>query len=116
MELDLRAVVWLLWKPHLRQKPRKESGRHGGARPGTPLVGRSSEVALFDLRCALGESKSSLLTGSDGRMVDEHARLLLHSALRELPHTAGRGAYHQIGRRMFGRIYGVDLEAADSNR
>ena len=110
MELDLRAVVWLLaWKPHLERKTAEKAADMAGPGPGTPAY-RAWIRRLPCSICGALWRVEAAHTGSDGGMSMKSSDYSCIPLCRSC-HTAGRGAYHQIGRRTFERTYGIDLQA-----
>lgn len=108
MELDLRAVVWLLWKPYLERKPQRKRQIWRG--PPRDAAYRAWIRRLPCSICAALWRVEAAHTGSDGGMSMKSSDYSCIPLCRSC-HTAGKGAYHQIGRRTFERIYGIDLQA-----
>ena len=105
MELDLQALVWLLWKANAEQKARRKMMRRGPARD--PRY----RAWIRTLPCAVCGSKwrvEGAHTGADGGM-SQKASDYSCVPLCRCCHTAGRDAYHRIGKREFANRYGIDL-------
>lgn len=109
MELDLRAVVWLLWKPFLNRKPRRVQRkiRRGPARdPAYRAWIRTLPCTI----CGAGWRVEAAHTGSDGGMAMKPSDYSCIPLCRNC-HTAAKGAYHRIGKFAFERAYSIDLQA-----
>ena len=110
MELDLRAVVWLLWKPILERKPQRQQERK--IRRGPPRD-PSYRAWIRTLPCTICGSVwkvEAAHTGCDGGMSMKASDYSCVPLCKNC-HTAAKGAYHRIGKFAFKRNYGIDLQA-----
>ena len=109
MELDLPAVVWLLWKPHLEKKPQPQNKRKVRRGPPRDPAYRAWVRTLPCTICGAVWRIEAAHTGYDGGMSMKPSDYSCIPLCKNC-HTAGRGAYHHIGKRAFERTYGIDLE------
>ena len=110
MELDLRAVVWLLWKPHLEKTPQRQNKRKIRRGPPRDPAYRAWVRTLPCTICGAVWRVEAAHTGCDGGMSMKPSDYSCIPLCRNC-HTAGRGAYHHIGKLAFERSYGIDLQA-----
>jgi hypothetical protein len=110
MELDLRAVVWLLWKPHLERKVQPQ--KVGKIRRGPPRdpTYRAWIRTLPCTICGSGWRVEAAHTGYDGGMSMKPSDYSCIPLCRNC-HTAAKGAYHRIGRPSFEQKFSIDLRA-----
>ena len=106
MELDLRAVVWLLWKPYLERKPRQKQTkiRRG---PSRDPAYRAWIRTLPCTICGAVWRVEAAHTGCDGGMSMKPSDYSCIPLCRNC-HTVGRGAYHHIGKLAFEQKWGID--------
>src|ERR1700689_4938475 len=114
MELNLQAVVWVLWKPILertlqRQKLSQNKRKIRRGPPRDPAY-RAWIRTLPCTICGAAWRVEAAHTGYDGGMAMKPSDYSCIPLCKNC-HTAGRGAYHRIGRPTFERIFGVDLQA-----
>ena len=100
----MSALVWLVWGRRLERKARRMKRR------GPP---RDSQYRAWirTLPCAVCGSRWSIEaahTGSDGGMSQKASDHSCMPLCKDC-HTAGRFAYHRIGREEFERRFGVNL-------
>lgn len=114
MELDLRAVVWLLWKPILERKHQRQKVRHQERkiRRGPPRD-PAYRAWIRTLPCTICGSLwkvEAAHTGCDGGMSMKPSDYSCIPLCRNC-HTAAKGAYHRVGKFAFERNYDIDLQA-----
>ena len=105
MELELQALVWLLWKASAEQKAQRKMMRRG------PDRDPRYRAWIRSLPCAVCGSKwrvEAAHTGTDGGMAQKASDYSCVPLCRYC-HTGATGAYHRIGKREFERSYGINL-------
>jgi hypothetical protein len=110
MELDLRAVVWLLWKPILDRRPQRQTVRK--IRRGPPRD-PAYLAWIRTLACTICGSVwrvEAAHTGGDGGISMKGSDYSC-VPLCKYCHTAGGQAYHRIGKREFERKHGINFQA-----
>ena len=110
MELDLRAVVWLLWKPHLERKAQPHKVRKLRRGPPRDPLYRAWIRTLPCTICGSVWRVEAAHTGSDGGMSMKPSDYSCIPLCKNC-HTAGKGAYHRIGRPSFEQKFSIDLRA-----
>jgi hypothetical protein len=107
MPLDVRTLFWLIWGRNPERKKPRRCERHG------PTRDRRYLDWIRTLPCAACGSRyriEAAHTGSDGGMSQKPSD---HSCVPLCGdcHTAGRSAYHRIGKQEFERRNCLNLAA-----
>lgn len=110
MELDLRAVVWLLWKPILEGKPQPRKVRKLRRGPPRDPPYRAWIRTLTCTICGSVWRVEAAHTGYDGGMAMKPSDYSCIPLCKDC-HTAGKGSYHRIGRPSFERKYDIDIRS-----
>ena len=110
MELDLRAVVWLLWKPILERRPQPPKVRKVRSGPPRDPSYRAWIRTFPCTICGAVWKVEAAHTGTDGGMSMKPSDYSCIPLCRNC-HTAAKGAYHRIGKFAFERNYGINLQA-----
>jgi hypothetical protein len=114
MELDLRAVVWLLWKPYLERKPQRQNERQKEiqkqrkVRNGPPRdpAYRAWIRTLPCTICGATWRVEAAHTGFDGGMSQKASDYSCVPLCKNC-HTSGTNAYHRLGKLKFERHHGI---------
>ena len=104
MELNLRTLVWLVLGRNLEPKPRRVPRRG-------PSRDSGYRTWIRTLPCAACGSRwqiEAAHTGCDGGMSQKASDYSCVPLCRNC-HTAGREAYHRIGKLAFERKWGIDF-------
>src|ERR1700689_3438989 len=114
MELNLQAVVWVLWKPILertlqRQKLSQNKRKIRRGPPRDPAY-RAWIRTLPCTICGAGWRVEAAPTGSDGGISMKPSDYSCIPLCRNC-HTAAKGAYHRIGKLAFERTSSINLQA-----
>jgi hypothetical protein len=109
MELDLRAVVWLLWKAILERKPQRQKERKLRRGPTRDPTYRAWIRTLPCTICGSVWKVEAAHTGCGGGMSMKPSDYSCIPLCRNC-HTAAKGAYHRVGKFAFERNYAIDLQ------
>jgi hypothetical protein len=110
MELDLRAVVWLLWKPILDRKTQPQKVRKIRRGPPRDPTYRAWIRTLPCTVCGSGWKVEAAHTGCDGGMSMKPSDYSCIPLCRKC-HTQAKGAYHRIGKFAFEQKYAINLQS-----
>src|ERR1039458_5850827 len=105
MALDIRTLVWLVLGRNAERKPRRTESRRGPSRDS------AYRAWIRTLSCSCCGSRwqiEAAHTGSEGGMSQKASDFSCVPLCRDC-HTAGREAYHRIGKLAFERKWGIDF-------
>ena len=104
MELNSRTLVWLVLGRNSERKPRRKERRG----PSRDSCYRAWVRTLPCVACGSRWQIEAAHTGSEGGMSQKASDYSCVPLCRSC-HTAGRFAYHRVGRLEFETRYGVDF-------
>ena len=103
MGVNLRTLVWLVFRRKLESKPRRKE-RRGPARDSGY---REWIRSLSCVGCGSRWQIEAAHTGPDGGMSQKASDYSCIPLCRSC-HTTGRNAYHRVGKEQFERSHGFD--------